>query len=411
MAISFSSRREFLKQAGLLTAWSLTLPQFVVQSRQALAHAPIEGLPDDRILVLVQLAGGNDGLNTLVPYGDDLYYKARPKLSVAQEDVLRIDDYCGFHSEMYALRELWEDGLLSLIQGVGYPNPDRSHFRSTEIWETASGSEKNIASGWIGRYFDSECSKAATPTLGVQLGERTAQTFAGDHPRVVTLSNPQLFQFSGGSAREDELAKVHVPSVSANSSLAFLQRTGNDVLSVSRQLSEKVRLQPTTRDYLPYQFSQTLRLVAKMIAAEVPTRVYYVSLPGFDHHATQKMRHAMLLQELSESLSSFVRDLKNLGHLDRTLIVTFSEFGRRVAENQSEGTDHGTANLMFMAGGTSRAGFHGTRSDLARLDDVGDLHHTTDFRSVYASILKDWLGANPASILDPSILPMAGILG
>jgi uncharacterized protein (DUF1501 family) len=182
------------------------------------------------------------------------------------------------------------------------------------------------------------------------------------------------------------------------------------MLNASQMIVEAVKNQRTTVDYLPFQFSQSLKMVAQLIAAEVPTRVFYVSLTGFDHHATQKMRHATLLQELSEGLSSFVRDLKQLGHLDRTLVMTFSEFGRRVAENQSEGTDHGTANLMFLSGGTSKSGLHGPRPDLAALDPVGDLVHAIDFRSIYASVLKQWLGADPQLLLGPDVALLPGLL-
>jgi uncharacterized protein (DUF1501 family) len=403
------NRRRFLSQAGTLTALGLTVPAFLQQSRSLLEASPIADLPDDRVLVLIQLAGGNDGLNTLVPYGDDIYYRARPKLAIDKDAVLRVDDYCGFHSEMYALKETWDNGELALIQNVGYPNPDLSHFRSTEIWETASAADQNLTSGWIGRYFDNECAGATSPLLGLQLGERTAQTFSGDRPRCVTMSNPDLFQFSGGSETKDDLLRIHQAASTANSKLNFLQRTGNDVLTASRQIADAVKTQKTSVDYLPFNFPQSLKLVAQMIAAEVPTRVFYVSLGGFDHHATQKMRHATLLQDLSEGLATFIRDLKGLGQLDRTLIMTFSEFGRRVAENQSEGTDHGTANLMFLAGGNVKPGFHGSRPDMARLDPVGDLIHTVDFRSVYASVLSSWLKADHQNLLSPDIQPLAGL--
>jgi uncharacterized protein (DUF1501 family) len=226
----------------------------------------------------------------------------------------------------------------------------------------------------------------------------------------VTLSNPELFQFSGGTESMDYMRRLHEGASSENRSLDFMRRTGNSMLNASNLVLDAVKNQVTAGRYLPFQFSQSLKFVAQMIAAEVPTRVYYVSLPGFDHHATQKMRHAMLLQELSEGLSCFIRDLKQIGHLDRTVVMTFSEFGRRVAENQSEGTDHGTANLMFMAGGSLTPGFHGARPDLSNLDSVGDLHHDIDFRSIYASVLGQWLGADHRRLLGEDIAEMPGLL-
>lgn len=403
-------RRQFLKRAGIVTAMGATLPSFLNQSSPALAASPISGLPDDRVLVLIQLAGGNDGLNTLIPHEDDIYYRSRPTLSIPRDEVLKLDDHCGLHPEMYAMQDLWDQGALAVIQNVGYPNPDLSHFRSTEIWETASPSDQNWSSGWIGRYFDNECQGAGSPLLGLQLGQRTAQTFSGDRPRCVAFSNPDLFQFSGGANTEKRIARLNSTSAGANRTLDFLQRTGNDVLSASRQIGEAVRNQKTTVEYLPFQFSQSLKLVAQMIAAEVPTRVFYVSLGGFDHHSRQKTRHAMLLQELSEGLGAFIQDLRGQGHLDRALVMTFSEFGRRVAENQNAGTDHGTANVMFMAGGTTQPGFHGSRADLAKLDSVGDLVHTTDFRSIYAAVLQSWLKADLNKVGLSQVPPIAGLL-
>jgi uncharacterized protein (DUF1501 family) len=409
MACHSLSRRQFLRRAGVLTACGLTVPTFLQRSRSALAASPIAGLPDDRVLVLIQLAGGNDGLNTLVPYADDLYHRARPTLAVSPQDVLKLDDYAGLHGEMYALKSLYDDGRLAMVQNVGYPNPDLSHFRSTEIWETGSAADQNLTTGWIGRYFDNECRGAATSMLGLQLGERTAQTFSAERPRSIAFANPQLFDFAGGATGLENLARSHHTTTPANETLDFLMRTGNDVLAVSRQLRDAVKDRPTAVGYLPYQFSQSLKFVAQLIAAETPTRVYYVSLPGFDHHATQKMRHAVLLQEFSEALSSFVRDLAAQGHLDRTLIMTFSEFGRRVAENKSAGTDHGTANVMFLAGGGVRPGLHGPRADLAKLDPVGDLVHAIDFRSLYATVLRSWLKADPAAVLGPQVTPHEGL--
>jgi len=299
---------------------------------------------------------------------------------------------------------------LSIVQNVGYPNPNLSHFRSTEIWETGSPADKNWAEGWIGRYFDNDCRGAESPMLGLQLGDRTAQTFAAEQPRCVTLSNPELFKFSGGEARLRDLHQVHQAAEVTHPTLDFLRRTGNDVLTVSRQIAEVVGEQKTTAEYLPFHFSQSLELVAKMIAAELPTRVYYVSLGGFDHHANQKNSHAVLLQELSEGLATFINDLHGLGHLDRTLVMTFSEFGRRVAENRSEGTDHGTANMMFMAGGTSQPGLHGQRPDLANLAPDGNLTHQLDFRSIYATVLQNWLSADCGKILGPDVSPQTGLL-
>lgn len=395
-------RRQFLRQAASLTALTATVPAFVDKTAAAFAGkgTPIPGLNDDRVLVVVQLAGGNDGLNTLVPHSDDAYYKARPKLAVDAKKILKIDDHLGFHPELAELKAMLDDGDLAVVQNVGYPNPDRSHFRSSEIWETGSPAGEAWSTGWLGRYFDSECAGARSPVLGLQLGERPAQSFASPHPRSVTLANPAILDLPSKGIVGHGLKRLNEVAPTAIEALDFVQRTANDTLSLSGRLKDAMSATNSAVTYPPFEFSQSLKTVAQLIAAELPTRVYYVTLTGFDTHASQFNRHAALLQELSQGLATFHRDLKARGHLDRTLVMTFSEFGRRVAENKSAGTDHGTANLMFLTGGGIAPGLHGSRPDLSSLDDSGDLTHKIDFRSVYATILDQWFGADPSKILE-----------
>jgi len=401
-----TGRRQFLRQAAGLTALTATVPGFLNKTASAFGKAaPIPGLNDDRVLVVVQLAGGNDGLNTLVPHGDDAYYKARPKLGVGAKKVLKVDEYLGFHPELVELKGLLDAGDLAVVQNVGYPNPDRSHFRSSEIWETASPADKAWTTGWVGRYFDSECAQVQSPVLGLQLGERPAQTFAGPRPRAVTLANPAILDWPADGPLAAGLEKINRVEPTGIDALDYVQRAANDTLALSKRLKEAMRDAKSPVNYAPFEFSQSLKLVARMIAAEVPTRVYYVSLTGFDTHAAQANRHAALLQELSQGLSAFHRDLKARGLLDRTLVMTFSEFGRRVAENKSAGTDHGTANVMFLTGGGIAPGLHGERPDLKAIDESGDLVYKTDFRSVYAAVLGGWFGADPGRILEGRFEP------
>jgi uncharacterized protein (DUF1501 family) len=409
MKSRFLLPRQFLGVA----ATAATLPAFVVRTSQAAAAN------DPRVLVVVQLAGGNDGLNTVVPFGNDTYYRSRRKVAVPADKVLRLNDELGLHPELAGLKQLYDEGGLAIVQNVGYPNPNRSHFRSTEIWETASsatsgsnrsdGNRGDTAAGWIGRYFDLECRGAPQPMLGMQIGERACQTFAHPEPRSVTLANPDLFAWPTSGPVARGLSQLNGERFAGSETLDFLQRTANQTIGLSRQIQEAVRQERVSGDYLPFAFQQSLRLVAQMIAAEIPTRVYYVSLTGFDTHANQTNRHAALLQELSQGLSTFCRDLAQLGHLDRTLVMTFSEFGRRVAENESAGTDHGTANVMFLAGGNVRAGIFGDAPNLDDLDQ-GDLKYRHDFRSVYATVLEKWLGADSRSVLQGSYatLPVLG---
>lgn len=393
--------RRRLMGVGALTA---TVPGFLAETGKLLAGEGSQTRADrDRVLVVVQLAGGNDGLNTLVPVRDDAYYKARPKLAVARDKALKLTDEFALHPEAGDLRKLYDAGQLGVVTNVGYPNPNRSHFRATEIWETATP-EKDAHTGWVGRYFDSECRGIASPMLGLQLGEKPALTFAHPKGRAITLTNPSLFQWDEGAAGAamDRLNQVRP---TGNSQLDFLQRSANDTLTLSKKIRDALKDTRTATEYAPFNFSQSLKVVAQMIAADVPTRAYYVSLGGFDTHVTQANRHAGLLQELSQGLGSFVADLKALGHLDRTLVMTFSEFGRRVAENEQQGTDHGTAGLMFLAGGGAKAGIHGGAPNLTDLDD-GDLKFKTDFRSVYAAILTKWLKADATAVLGAKFTPL-----
>lgn len=401
-------RRQFLRRAAGMAALTTTVPTFLGKTASALTSkvAPIPGLNDDRVLVVVQLAGGNDGLNTLVPHGDDAYYKARPKLAIGAKKVLKVDEHLGFHPELAELKALLDDGDLAVVQNVGYPNPDRSHFRSSEIWETASGADDAWTTGWLGRYFDSECAKAQSPALGLQLGERPAQTFASPRPRAITLANPAILDWPARGPVADGLAKLNQVEPTGIEAFDYVQRTANETLGLSKRLREALRDTKAPVSYAPFEFSQSLKLVAQMIAAEVPTRVYYVSLTGFDTHAAQANRHAALLQELSQGLATFHRDLKARGHLDRTLVMTFSEFGRRVAENRSAGTDHGTANVMVLTGGGIAPGLHGERPDLKSLDESNDLVYKTDFRSVYAAVLGDWFGADAGKVLQGQFTPL-----
>ena len=349
---------------------------------------------------MVQLAGGNDGLNALAPYGDDEYYKVRPTIAIPREKVHKLDDHVGLHPEMVELKAIFDDGGLGVVQNVGYPNPNRSHFRATDIWETGSPAGMIWKDGWMGRYFDNEC--RGTPegtTLGLCLGERPPLTFAGSEGRCVTMVNPSMLEAPTEGVKGQALERLSRVEPTGIDALDFVQRTANQSRALSRRIEQAVRDVKPSVEYLPFILCQSLRLISQMIAADIPTRVYYVSLGGFDTHSSQVNRHAALLQELSQALGTFYRDLKSNGHLDRVLVMTFSEFGRRIGENKQAGTDHGTANVMFLMGGAVQPGLHGRHVDLKHQDEQGDLVHQTDFRSVYASVLRDWFRADPRPVL------------
>ncbi len=429
---AFHTRREFLHKGLALVSASATVPLFLDRTAWAIAD-PLDvpllknkpGANDDRVLVVVQLAGGNDGLNTVIPFEDDLYYKARPRLAVPKGQALRLDDHVAFHPEAEGLKALYDDGLLAVIQGVGYPNPNRSHFIATDIWATADPTERTH-DGWIGRYFDCTCSgrDRPDPKRGIALTSESPLAMQGVRFNPVSFSRPEELTWRGPGARGaglDAFKKLNATARGAgaadpdlldeSSALAYLERIAMDARASAEEIQNAAGASSAgrfgRRENRPFaqgrgnnQLSQQLTMVRRMIAAGLDTKVYYVSMGGFDTHAGQVGRHQNLLRQLGTALAEFTTGLKEDGLLDRVLLMTFSEFGRRVAENASQGTDHGAAAPLFVIGGNIRPGLHGRHPSLepAKLDR-GDLKWHTDFRSIYTSVLKDWLRADATKIL------------
>lgn len=390
------NRRQFLKSATLFSAMGLA-PQFI--TRLAEGEAPvIEGFKDDRVLVVVQLSGGNDGLNTVVPYGDDLYYRARPTLGITRERVLPLNDILGLNDAMKALMRLYDDGHLAIVQGVGYPNPDRSHFRSMEIWHTSSGSDEFLSTGWIGRYFDHCCTGAGRPQVGVAIGQERPQAFDGVSGKGVAFDHPDRYGWRPGKGRDtaEAFAELNRPSDSANQTLDFLRHTTSNAILSSAEVREAVRKSGfsggLSRNVDP------LQTVAALLRGGLQTRVFYVSMGGFDTHVNQLNQHDALLARVAKALGDFQQTLKRDGTDRRVLTLVFSEFGRRVAENASKGTDHGTAAPLFLIGPGVRGGLCGMHPSLRDLDQ-GDLRHSIDFRSIYAAVLEDWFAVDSVPIV------------
>jgi uncharacterized protein (DUF1501 family) len=397
-----TTRREFLQLSGRgigLLAFSRFAPAFLVNS--ALASTPVPE-KDRPILVLVQLAGGNDGLNTLVPFEDSNYYRLRPTLGIAKDKVLRLSDTHGLHPSCAALGGLFHEGKLAIVQNVGYPNPNRSHFRSTEIWETASSSSEFLADGWIGRFMDNACAGQPADThdpVGIHISNGVPQSFlsAHDHPTFGLLPG-------AGNRRENEENRrlleslVSQPGAAENDNATFLKHTLMDALVTERKVQQVLGSYQPAAPYPGSGFAASLRNIAALIAAGLPTRVYFVSLSGFDTHSNQANQQANLLATLSAGLAAFQKDLE-LHRLDgQVATMTFSEFGRRPSENQSRGTDHGTAAPLFVMGSRIKGGLHGTAPAL-NLAHNQDLTFSTDFRSVYATMLDRWLGCPSAAVL------------
>src|SRR4029453_2212010 len=428
--LTLQTRRKFLRTSMLGAAATWTVPVFLEKTFVALDAMAADALTqsvtgkDGTILIVVQMAGGNDGLNTVVPYTDDAYYRARPRLGLPADKILKIDNYCGLNGKLTGVKSLFDEGHVAIVHGVGYPNPDRSHFRSTEIWQTGSDSNRNEANGWLGRYFDNCCS-GVDPTVGVAIGDEMPQAFSAKTPTGVTFSRPEqfLWQLSepgkGHRSNEEDFfrqlngadeesapaatdgAAIGALSGKTKSNLStmdFLQRTALDAQLSSDKILAIARKYKSSVSYPQGYLSSSLNIIARMIAGGLPTRVYYATQGGFDTHAGQMNAHERLMGDFNEAVSAFVADLKQQGNFERVLLMTFSEFGRRVAENANGGTDHGAAAPMFVLGGAVKPGLFGKYPSLVDLDH-GDLKFNTDFCSVYGTVLDRWLKAPSEKVL------------
>lgn len=408
------TRRDFLKTTAI-AGLGMSLPSFLTRSVEAATAAPgaIPAFKDDRILVVIQLGGGNDGLNTVVPYGDDAYYRARANIGVKKGDILRLDDFMGLNGKMKEMKEMFDNGELAVVNGVGYPNPDRSHFRSMEIWHTAVDSNRVSDTGWVGRYFDNCCNGKPAPVAGVNISGEMPQAFASKSGVGVSFQEPQQFRWIDGpygNTRKafDALNETEKPHSDGGDTIDFLRHTtANAVLSSDKVIrASSARRAPIT--YPGGRLAPGLKTIASLIAGGLPTRLYYTSFSGFDTHANQQGAQENLLGQFSQALAAFKKDLKNIGVADRVLIFTFSEFGRRVEENASRGTDHGTAGPMFLTGAGITPGFHSKYPSLTDLDN-GDLKHTVDFRSIYGEVLTSWFDVDHAKVLGRAF-PSIGVL-
>jgi uncharacterized protein (DUF1501 family) len=438
--ITLQTRREFLRTTVLGSALTWTVPAFLadtfsaLQSQAADSATQIVTGRDATILVVLQMAGGNDGLNTVVPYANDYYHNARPRVGQTADKVLKLDGEIGFHGAMTGFKNLYDSGNLAVVQGVGYPNPNRSHFRSTEIWQTASNSEAIEKYGWLGRYFDNACA-GADPTVGVVVGRQLPEAFFAKTPKGICFDNPQDYRFMSPEhprpgqpdmteAAYEKLNETTMISSDTDSGASigslpagmpmqggkavdFIERTAMDAQISSdevRGITARVQNQAT---YPNSAFANSLKLVAKLIGGGLPTRIYYVSQGGYDTHTNQIATQQRLLADLGDSLKAFVDDMKAQGNLQRVLVMTFSEFGRRVNENANGGTDHGAAAPMFIVGNKVKAGLLGRHPSLAPQDLFqGDIKYNVDFRQIYAGILEDWLKTKSAPILGKPFEPL-----
>ena len=399
-----TTRRTFIKSSlasSALISLSGAVPQFLLRASGA---SPLR--PDLPVLVVVQLTGGNDGLNTVIPYSDDEYHANRFTLAINRNQVLKLDDHIGLHPSMRALADLIEHNSAAVIQGVGYPNPNRSHFESMDLWHTAHRKTGPHAPGWLGRTFGQLDTGNDVPAMHIGAEQQPLALTNPDRPAVSirTLENFQL-----RAARKDRLQR-HLKSLiqrqrsGSGDLLGFIQQNANVALLTSQRLESVVSEGNSARDYPNSPLARKLRSVASLIAAGLKTRIYYVSLGGFDTHAAQGQTHGNLLGQFANAVAAFHRDLQTRGLSDRVALVSFSEFGRRVRENASRGTDHGTAGPMFVVHPGLRSGIIGQHPSLTDLDQ-GDLKFRIDYRTVYAELLENWLGIPAAPIVGAGYEP------
>jgi uncharacterized protein (DUF1501 family) len=398
-----SSRRRFISSSLGAVALGGALPGFVREAAWA-QTLPLAGASVDprNVLVVVQLNGGNDGLNTVVPYSDDAYHKARPTIRVAENTVLKIDERVGFNPALAGLHELYKNGQVALIHGVGYPNPNRSHFEATQIWETASP-QRPLPTGWLGRYLDGleRGANGTTSFAGITLGDTVPAALLAQHASVQAIGALNTFAYnSGKDAASKSTAGALFDGARPGQSpyLSLIEDTARNALHGGDVLRAKTAAYKTAVTYPGDGFAQQLQLAARIVGSDLGVRIIFVSLGTFDTHAGQRSQQDKLLGYLGNGLLAFYKDLAEHGNASRVLTMTFSEFGRRVTQNASNGTDHGTAAPLFVVGAGIKGGTFGEQPSLTDLDN-GDLKFGTDFRAVYATVLERWLGRDAAPIV------------
>ena len=385
-------RREFLQLGSLATA-SMMVPKFLKTFEKGNAVPP-----GNKVLVILQLSGGNDGLNTVIPYRNDIYYKQRPRLGIEKAKVLSLTDEVGLHPSLIGLKELYDDGSLGVLNSVGYPNPDRSHFRSMDIWHTASDSSEYWTTGWLGRYLDAQCSGCDKPTYALELDDMLSLALKGDDMKAIAMRDPKRLYGTANEKFFKEVMKDH-KNEPGEQPVDYLYKTLSETLSSADYIFKQSKMKPTTAQYPATEIGQNLKTIASLIYSDIDTKVYYLSLGSFDTHINQPFQQMNLFNQMNEAIKAFTNDLKSNGRFNDVLFMTFSEFGRRVAQNASNGTDHGTANNMFfISGALKQKGVINSMPDLSDLLE-GDLKYKIDFKNVYATVLKNWLGANDTAIL------------
>ncbi|MBI3820150.1 MAG: DUF1501 domain-containing protein [Planctomycetes bacterium] len=400
------SRRGFLQNSVGALALGGTLP--TIMEKAVAAQAAGGGSKNGRILVVVTLAGGNDGLNTVVPFEQDPYYKLRPTIGHPKADVRKISDQIGLHPLMKKTEAAFKDGHVAVMLGVGYPNPNRSHFHSMDVWQSADPELNNTRTGWLGRVVDSAPDARENAMFAFHLGEETPRMLLAENRRITTFSSLQDYnlvadRFAPNDRTRverawDAMARDGAAEAGGSTSLQLARRTMAQALVSANELKDVLGKSATNATYPQGGLAQNFKLAGQVIGAGLPVHVVSLTFGGFDTHANEKNSHAQLWQQIDDAVAAFIDDLAQRGRADDVAIMLYSEFGRRVAENGSAGTDHGAAAPVFIYGKSVGGGIYGEQPSLANLDD-GDVKFSTDFRRIYSTILENWLSVDSQPIL------------
>ena len=383
-------RKEFLQIGSLATA-TMMLPKFLKAFEQK-NMVPV----GNKVVVVIQFSGGNDGLNTVVPISNDIYYRERPRLAITKDKALILTTDVGLNPALEAFKGLYDDGSLAILNNVGYPNPDRSHFRSMDIWHSASASSDYVHTGWLGRYLDAQCKGCDKPTQALEIDDVLSLALKGNEKNGLAFTDPRRLY---SSSNEKFYKDINAAHSSTEETVDYLYKTMSETLSSADYIFQQSKLHPTNAVYPATEMGKNLKTISSLIMSDINTKVYYVSLGSFDTHVNQEAQQKRLFTELNDAIKAFTTDLKKNNRFDDVLMMTFSEFGRRVSQNASNGTDHGTANNMFfISGGLKEKGILNDMPNLGDLND-GDLKHKVDFQNVYATVLHKWLGSDDKKIL------------
>jgi uncharacterized protein (DUF1501 family) len=387
-------RRSFIQTSAFASA-SLFVPKFLQASRNFSSSF------NGKILVVVQLSGGNDGLNTIVPYQDDLYYSLRPKLALQDDDLINTSNGFAFNSGLELLNDMYDEGSMAILNSVGYPNPNRSHFRSMDIWHTASDSNKYLDTGWLGRVLDSNCLNVnCNPYTGVEIDDSLSLAMKGINHKGIAFRNAKNLKRLASNKNILSINESYKAQEEDEHNVEYLHKVLNESITSSDYISAHSKIISSKAAYPDNEFGNKMKQISSLIINDAEIMIYYVSLPGFDTHALQKGVQKKLLKVYADAMYAFSDDLIEANRFKDVMVMTFSEFGRRVAENASGGTDHGTANNMFFMGADlKKAGLLNPMADLKNLSE-GDLKYQIDFRDVYASVLKNWLNINPTGVIE-----------